>query len=137
MYELLQLNKPKKMNYCTMISGNDVKRLRAVLGINQKELAKKLGVSTRTVANYEAGGVIPANKQLMIDSMLETVRNVTITGDGNISNTGIVEGGFTVDGNQDIRQLKARIKELENEVKELKNDKAILQEFVTFLQNKK
>ena len=125
------------MNCCIMINENDVKKLRAALDISQKELAEKIGVSTRTVANYEAGGVIPANKQLMIDSMLKNAHNVTITGDGNIANTGLIEGVANVGSNQEIRQLKARIKELENEVKELKNDKAILQEFVTFLQKKK
>lgn len=120
-----------------MINSNDVKKLRAMLGITQKELAEKLGVSIKTIANYEGNGVIPINKQLMIDNMLKNAHNVTITGDGNIANAGDIKGNITMEGSQEVNRLKARIKELENEVKELKNDKAILQEFVTFLQKKK
>jgi len=61
--------------------------------------------------------------------MLKT-GNIKVAGDGNISNTGIIEGGVSVNSEQEIKLLKARVKELEN-------DKAILQEYVTFLLEKK
>lgn len=120
-----------------MVSSKDVKDLRKILNLKQRELAEKLGVSVGTIQNYESGGVIPMNKQLMIEGMLTNARNVNITGDGNVSNTGIIGGDVSIGYNHEIKALRKRIQELEAEVKELKNDKAILQEFVTFLQNKK
>ena len=63
--------------------------------------------------------------------------NISIKGDGNISNTGITGGDVIINADQEIGKLKQRIMELEEENKQLKTDKAILQEFVTFLQNKK
>lgn len=84
---------------------------------------------------------------------------INITGDGNIANTGIVEGGIKkgsggflldalkeegLDGEmsnytpkQVVEALVSKLKKLEEENEQLKKDKAILQEFVTFLQNKK
>ena len=119
-----------------MINEANVKELRAILGISQKDLAEKLGVSIRTIANYEAGGVIPMNKQLMIEGMLSNLRNVNITGDSNITNTGVTGGDVIIGANQEMKALRKRVKELEEENEQLKKDKAILQEFVTFLQNK-
>lgn len=60
-----------------------------------------------------------------------------IVGDGNITNTGVISGNVSLSADQENKILKKRINELEEEVNELKNDKSILQEFVTFLQNKK
>lgn len=84
---------------------------------------------------------------------------INITGDGNIANTGIVEGGIKkgsggflldalkeegLDGEmsnytpkQVVEALVSKLKKLEDENEQLKKDKAILQEFVIFLQNKK
>lgn len=85
--------------------------------------------------------------------------SINITGDGNIANTGIIEGGIKqgsggflldilkeegLDGEmsnytpkQVVEALVSKLKKLEDENEQLKKDKAILQEFVTFLQNKK
>lgn len=89
--------------------------------------------------------------------------SIRVAGDSNISNTGVVDGGISIsvkkeggeesyiltDGSdefvipaglpkesyQKIMQMLARIKRLEEENDQLKKDKAILQEFVTFLQH--
>ena len=42
-----------------MIFGEKLKALRAERNMTQKELAKALGVSLRTVSNYETGGLRP------------------------------------------------------------------------------
>lgn len=89
--------------------------------------------------------------------------SIRVAGDGNVSNTGAIDGNISVsvkkeggeesyiltDGSdefvipaglpkelyQKIMQMLARIKRLEEENDQLKKDKAILQEFVTFLQH--
>lgn len=47
----------------------DVKAIRKNLGITQKELAKKLGVSETTVQNWERGLTIPATKYSILSEM--------------------------------------------------------------------
>lgn len=69
-------------------------------------------------------------------NMLNT-GNISVVGDSNISNTGVIEGGVVLETNQEIKLLRAKVKELEAEVKELKNDKVILQNYIALLQNKR
>jgi len=47
----------------------EIKNKRKELGLTQADLAKKLGVSLKTVGNYENGEVIPESK-------LELLRNI-------------------------------------------------------------
>ena len=48
-----------------MLSMNDldIKAIRIESGLTQPEFAKRLGVTTRTVQNWEAGGTIPETKR--------------------------------------------------------------------------
>lgn len=119
-----------------MVLSKDVKDLRKILNLKQRELAEKLGVSVGTIQNYEAGGVIPMNKQIMIEGLLSNARSINITDNSNITNTGITSGDVIIGIDKEIKALRKRIKELEEENWQLKKDKAILQEFVAFLQNK-
>lgn len=80
----------------------DIKKLREQLGLTQEELAVKIGVSIRTVQNWESGGKIPEStlRLLQLISEDETVsspdqqnggepksHNVTVGGNArNISN---------------------------------------------------
>jgi transcriptional regulator with XRE-family HTH domain len=41
----------------------NIREQRKRLGMTQEELAKRLGVSTRTVQNWEQGGVVPATSK--------------------------------------------------------------------------
>lgn len=50
----------------------DIKEIRAHLGVTQAELAKRLGVSERTVQNWESGTTIPERKQARIIAWSET-----------------------------------------------------------------
>lgn len=52
-----------------------VKEIRTSLGLTQPELARRIGVSIKTIANYEAGNVIPASKQALLQELLEEARN--------------------------------------------------------------
>lgn len=48
----------------------DVKNIRMESGLTQPEFAKRLGVTTRTVQNWEAGGTIPETKRELLRAML-------------------------------------------------------------------
>jgi DNA-binding XRE family transcriptional regulator len=48
----------------------DVKEIRKKFGWRQDELAVKIGVSRKTITNYETGGVIPESKKVLLLSLL-------------------------------------------------------------------
>jgi len=48
----------------------EIKKRRKELGLNQEELAKKLGVSVKTISNYETGDVIPESKKELLRDIL-------------------------------------------------------------------
>ncbi|PXX26241.1 helix-turn-helix protein [Thalassospira sp. 11-3] len=54
------------------ISGYDIKIFREKLGWSQPTLAEKVGVSFRTIQNYEGGHAIPESKQKLFAHIMET-----------------------------------------------------------------
>lgn len=48
----------------------EVKEIREKMGLSQERFAKLLGVTARTVQNWESGGVIPQTKQEMLHGIL-------------------------------------------------------------------
>ena len=48
----------------------EIRESRKKLGFTQAELAKKLGVSVKTISNYENGEVIPESKTDLLHSIL-------------------------------------------------------------------
>ena len=87
-----------------MIIAEEIKQLRAILGITQKELAEKIGTSIKTIANYEAGAVIPMGKQRLLHSLLVNARNNTSSGDNinsnrNVHNEGSINGSVSTGDN--------------------------------------
>lgn len=110
-----------------------------IVGLSN-DAVSKMGDNTRKSTVDKISNAFPELNIVWLRTgegeMLKT-GNIHVVGDGNLSNTGITGGDVVMGSDQEVRALKKRIKELEAEVKELKNDKAILQEFVTFLQNKK
>ena len=60
----------------------DVKSLRDSLKVTQSALAKMLGVSTRTIQNWEAGSSIPSPMLGLINDLIKNKTNTAI-GDGN------------------------------------------------------
>lgn len=51
------------------MNGDEVKKNRERLELSQEAFAKKLGVSSRTVQNWEAGGRVPRSKVTLIMSL--------------------------------------------------------------------
>jgi predicted transcriptional regulator len=95
----------------------DVKNLRLSLGLTQKELADKIGVSVNTIQNYESGRVIPKSKKKLLSEMSNQSRR-------NIHNTGTISGSvISGDGNavscENTEILKAEISRLLDENREL------------------
>lgn len=61
------------------MDGEDVRGLRKLLDLTQKELADKIGVSINTIQNYEKGGVIPASRQQMLITLEElAISNIEV-----------------------------------------------------------
>lgn len=51
----------------------DIKKLRKKLGLTQTQFAKKLGVDTKTVQNWEYGRPIPATKHGIIRELADSI----------------------------------------------------------------
>ena len=49
----------------------ETREIREKFGLSQERFAKLLGVTTRTVQNWEAGGTIPQTKQAILHEMSE------------------------------------------------------------------
>ena len=49
-----------------IMNGLETKEVREKLGLSQERFAKLLGVTTRTVQNWESGGTIPQTKQAIL-----------------------------------------------------------------------
>lgn len=53
-----------------MINGTEIRRARERAGLTQEELAEKVGVSLRTVGNWERGTSVPRAKEGIIRAVL-------------------------------------------------------------------
>ena len=52
------------------MNGLDIKKIRTDLGLTQVEFAKRLGISMRTVQNWESGGAIPESKREILRGLM-------------------------------------------------------------------
>jgi DNA-binding transcriptional regulator YiaG len=52
------------------IRGEDIKKYRDNNNLSQTEMAERIGVSTRTIQNYEAGNTIPKSKQSLLQDII-------------------------------------------------------------------
>jgi transcriptional regulator with XRE-family HTH domain len=60
----------------------EIKENRKKLGFTQEELAKMIGVSLKTISNYEKGEVIPATKIAILHNIL-TIPDINIVEEPN------------------------------------------------------
>lgn len=74
----------------------EVKGIREKMGLSQERFAKLLGVTTRTVQNWESGGVIPQTKQEILHEM--TIRPQSYFGgeQQNVNGNNIAGSNVTV-----------------------------------------
>lgn len=95
----------------------DIKEIRAHLGVTQAELAKRLGVSERTVQNLESGTTIPESKH----ALLRGLKPLTYFG-GNVEQTNVMgnnniqggNAGFTAELSKLVELLAAKETSLQN-----------------------
>lgn len=59
------------------IKAIDISKFRDKHGISQTDFAKLIGVSLRTVQNYESGGKIPDSKHEILHNIIKTYRSDT------------------------------------------------------------
>lgn len=52
------------------MKGLEIKQKRKQLGYTQEELAIRLGVSVKTISNYENGEIIPESKKALLRNVL-------------------------------------------------------------------
>ena len=57
------------INNTLIMNGLETKEVREKFGLSQERFAKLLGVTTRTVQNWESGGTIPQTKQAILHEM--------------------------------------------------------------------
>ena len=65
------------------IDGVLIKKYRKKLGLSQTELGDLLGVSFRTIQNYEKGGVIPKSKHKAIRNIVNIKNEINVKGTKN------------------------------------------------------
>lgn len=120
-----------------MVSSEDLKELRKIMRLKQKELAELIGVSVGTIQNYEKGGVIPKAKERMISQMLNEAR-LSVESNSGIANTGNSIGGHNINiSHPDIKkiiepdkvtiELDKPAEEYRREIEDLKNKIAYLE----------
>lgn len=56
------------------MSDLDIKEIRKKLGVSQEKLAEMLGVVRKTIQNWEAGGVIPQSKRVILLNLLNQTK---------------------------------------------------------------
>lgn len=59
------------------ITGDQINRKRKELGLTQKQLAEKIGVSYQTIQNWESGKNIPKSKYQILEKNLLNIRHST------------------------------------------------------------
>lgn len=68
-YVKLRIWNVKNNNWLVM-NAEDIRKMRKTLKMTQTDLSKKLGVSLKTIQNYEAGEVIPDSKKELLRMVL-------------------------------------------------------------------
>lgn len=62
------------------MNGEEIKKQREIKGWTQLDLSKKIGVSLKTITNYETGGKIPISKiELLREILFENNSNITLS----------------------------------------------------------
>lgn len=88
----------KTQNLFKMLIMNEleVKEIREKMGFSQERFAKILGVTARTIQNWESGGVIPQPKQEMLHEITLNPQSYFGSEQQNVNGNNIAGGNVTV-----------------------------------------
>lgn len=82
----------------------DIKSIRKKLGLTQVDFAKKIGVDTRTVQNWEYGRIIPSTKSELIHSLIKDDNSSINEQTNQINQNGAnISGEHVTVSNSDVR----------------------------------
>ncbi len=101
-----------------MVSSEEVKYIRRMLKLRQRELADLIGVSINTIQNYEKGGVIPVSKQKLLMNILEELQ----------SNINPPSGSYNIIGNSRVNDINIGVHPERYKEKKTNNIDKILSE---------
>lgn len=97
----------------------DIKGLRKEIGLTQKELAEKMGITARSVQMWEAGGTIPESKKKLLESLLhdkgEIISSLT---NGSYSSQAVGDGA-TATNSEGVRECLEVIRQQQDSITNL------------------
>ena len=79
----------------------DIKKIRKELGLTQVELAKRLGVDTKTVQNWEYGSNIPKSKHAILRNLIKKPQMYAGGEQSNVNGNNINGNNVTVNNQPD------------------------------------
>ena len=88
----------------------NIKNIRKILGVTQKQLAGMVGVSVNTIQNWESGGKIPKSKHPILQSL--TARPHVVFGGQHVQNGDAINGDKIV---QEVADVKESVDEVVQE----------------------
>lgn len=92
------------------MSDLDIKKIRTILGLTQKQLAETVGVSVNTIQNWESGGKIPKSKHPILQSL--TAKPHIVYGGQHVQNGDAINGDKIV---QEVADVKETVEEVVQE----------------------
>lgn len=97
----------------------DIKGLRKEIGLTQKELAEKMGITVRSVQMWEAGGTIPESKKKLLESMLrEKGEIISSFSNGDHSSQAVGDGAMATN-NEGVKECLEIIRQQQESISKL------------------
>lgn len=97
----------------------DVKGIRTKIGLTQKELAEKIGITQRAVQKWEAGGVVPESKKKMLLSLLPTEDELNSYHTNGSHSSQAVGDGATATNSEGVKECLEIIKQQQDSITNL------------------
>ena len=97
----------------------DVKWIRTKIGLTQKELAEKIGITQRAVQKWEAGGVVPESKKKMLLSLLPTEDELNSHNTNGSHSSQAVGAGATAVNGEGVKECLEIIRQQQESISKL------------------
>lgn len=115
----------------------DIERLRKLLNLTQETFASKLGVSSRTIQNWEAGKVIPKSKLTLLREMAAKFPNEAFSLFEVSDSPGAGYGNEVGISSEDLKRVLDEISNLRKDyMAELSRKDSQIDRLLTLLENK-